>query len=384
MSQINLALLTGIAAAFVLFLLIYSIRRKNRHQTEAQAEYLSGLNSMISGDKKQALAKLRNTVRLDTDFVDAYIKIGDILRDEGEAEKAVKIHRDLLIRPTLSAKQRFEILRSLASDYISDHGWKNALLVLEQILDIDHKNEWALGRQLTVYEEMGDWQGAYDIVKKSNRLGKTERKFRMAAYKLEQGVQLTHLKREHDARLRFRESIKEDATFLPAYLQLADSYIREQRAQDALVVLKKYIRIDPKNSVLIFSRLRQVLFELGHFSDIQTVFFELTRDHPEIVEGHLGLAEIYEKKGEFLRAVDACKRAIAVDPARIDHKLVLIRLYNKLSRQDAAAELANELANTLIEAKKRIVCTACGSVYDEYRYRCASCGRWNALEISRD
>ncbi|HNT66793.1 MAG TPA: tetratricopeptide repeat protein [bacterium] len=384
MNQELLLPLLVLTGALILFLLIFLRRHKSRQQVEAQSEYIAGLHALIAGDKTGALEKFRRTVRLDTDYIDGYLKIGDILRSEGDALKAIKIHRDLLIRPSLKKTQRLAILRSLAEDYIAVQEWKNAQVVLQQILDLAHKDEWALSKELAVYEEMGDWQGAYDITKKNGRLNKLEKKTQMAAYKYEQGVQLTHLKREHDARLRFRESIKENPSFTPAYLSLSDSYVRENRANDALVVLKKFIRSNSEKSFLAFSRLRQTLFELGHFGDLQTVFLELTRDHPEIVEGYLGLAEIYEKKGEFLRAVEACKQAIASDPSRIDHKMILIRLYNKLGRCDTAMELASELANNLLVAKHRYICSSCGAVADEYRARCHSCAKWNTLEISRD
>ena len=326
-----------------------------------------------------ALEKLRQTVRLDTDFIDAYIKIGDILREQNEADKAIKIHRDLLIRPSLSQKQRMDILKSLSQDFVRNKQLKNALVVVEQLLDLDSKNEWAKDLQLSIYEQMGDWQGAYDIVRKSHRLSKDEKKFRMAAYKFEQGVQLSQLKKEHDARLRFREAIKEEPSFVPAHLNLADSYIRENRADDALIVLKKFIQSNPHYSDTAFTRLRQVLFDLGHYGDIQKVFIDLTKNHPEIIQGHLGLAEIYEKKGEFLRAVDICQKAIKENPHHLEPKFMLVRLYTKLDRHQAAADLAVELANTFTSGNKKFVCAECGQITDHYFYRCANCRSWNTM-----
>ena len=54
------------------------------------------------GDKKRALEKLRLAAIKDTSNIDAYLKIGDILRENGKVENAIKIHRQLTVRKGLS------------------------------------------------------------------------------------------------------------------------------------------------------------------------------------------------------------------------------------------------------------------------------------------
>ena len=117
------------------------------------------------------------------------------------------------------------------------------------------------------------------------------------------GRQFVKEKREHDGRLRFREALKLNSKSVPAFLELADSYMREKRDGDALAVLEKFVKSNPSSSGLAFTRLKQVLFDLGHFSDIENIYFELAKNNPYIIEGHLGLAEIYEKKGELHKAM---------------------------------------------------------------------------------
>ena len=60
---------------------------------------------------------MRDVVKQDTSHIDAYLQIGNILREEGNVEGAIKIHRSLTMRPNLSKDIQRQIHKSLAIDY---------------------------------------------------------------------------------------------------------------------------------------------------------------------------------------------------------------------------------------------------------------------------
>ncbi len=378
-------LVMSIAVAGVLLLILASIvvrRRRHKSTGEAQLEYIAGLNYLIQDDYEHALDKLRATVYLDTDYIDAYIKIGDVLRQQGKAENAIKVHRDLLIRPNLTRQNRLDILSSLADDYMAAERWQDALVVADELAGFNTSKTYVRDLKLAIYERMEDWQGAYNTIRKHGRIPERERKFRMAAYKAEQGRQRVRENREHDARLLFRDAIRDDPHFVKAYLELADSYRREQRIKDALGVLRKYVKKSPQNLDLAYSRLKQMMFDLGHFGDLEGLFKEVIGDNPDSIEGHIGMADILERKGELRKAVEMCNRASRLGPDRPDVKLMLIRLDEKLGRTEMASELASELVQQLIENRKKFVCDTCGYAADEYFYRCPRCEDWNIMDTA--
>ena len=380
MDNIQLVALVGVVTAVLIFLFAVVFRRKGGQKGEAQLNYIAGLNYIIAGEKDKALEKLQATVRLDTDFVDAYVKIGDILRQSGAPDKALKIHRDLAVRPVLPDDQRIGVMKALAQDYQALRQWQQALSACENILSTDRRNQWALDMQLSLYEEMEDWQAAHDIIRKNNRYSKQEKSPRLAAYKVEQGLQNIRAKREHDGRVCFREAIKEDPACIPGFLELADSYIREERSKDALEVLDDFIKRNPRFADLAFARLKQVLYDLGQFAVMEQIYLELEKDHPAVVAGLLGLADIYEKKGELNRAIETCNRALAIDSNRLDAKLMLVRLQSKMGREEAAADMASELANAMLATSNRFICQECRHETVDYFWRCPSCKAWNSAK----
>jgi len=381
MEQIHIIALTLIAVILVLTILFFRFFRSRQGSIgEAQTEYIAGLNNLIDGQYEKALEHLRKTVRLDTELIDAYIKIGDILRNQGYPDKAIKVHQDLLVRRDLANQKRTAILKSLAQDYKVNKNFHQAVTACEQILEIDRQNIWCKDFLLSVYEEMEDWHNAFDLLKKNNTIPKQQKASILACYKIEEGLNLTKVQKEHDARLCYREAIKYDKKSSAAYLELAHSYMREKRLKDALIALKQLVQNNPDNAELAFTQLKEVLFDLGQFGDLEKMYLELIKSNPDVIEAHLGLAEMFEKKGEYLKAVDICKSAMEIDPQRLDIKLMLIRLKSKLGMNEDAVDIAKKLAEEIVEDHHNYICENCGYHDNIYFWHCPQCKAWNSTK----
>ncbi len=381
MEQIHIIALVLIVVIFILTFGIFKIfRRRHVDQNEAQIEYIAGLNYLVDGEYEKALEHLRKTVRINTELVDAYIKIGDILRIQGFAEKAIKIHRDLLIRPELGNNRRISILMSLARDYYQNKNYLQAVTTLEEILSIDRQNEASKELLLLIYEDMEDWHKAYDLLKKSGKQLREDKERILACYKIEEGLKFTRINKEHDARLCFREAIKLDKNCSGAYLELAHSYIREHRLKDALTALNHLMQNNTHDAALAFERMKEVLFDLGQFGDLEKLYIELIKSKPEVMEAHVGLAEIMEKKGEYLKAIEVCQSALQIDPERLELKLMLIRLKSKLGLTEDAVEIAQKLAEGIVQEHHDYICTKCGYKSVTYFWHCPECKAWNSTK----
>lgn len=370
----------GALAVLLLIFVIIASRYKPQHKKSVQNEYISALHDLLEGNKQNALEKLKHVVRLDTGFIDAYILIGNIFRDSKIYDSAIKVHRDLLVRPSLSIDYQKKILSNLARDYQSAGQKKLALSTCEKLAELDKKDTWNQKFKLKIYEEMGDWQGSFEILKKLHHLDKKEKATRLAAYKVKQGLQLVELKQEHEARLSFREAIKLDSKFYPGYLELINSYIRDKRANDALKELKRFIQNSPEYSDLALTQLEVMLYDAGHFDNIEQFFKQVISVNPKIIQAYIGLASVYEKKGELIKASEMCRKALQQDKKNIKAKLLFIKINHKLQRYELVSQEANQLANEQLINAICFVCSECGFTQKSHFWHCPECGSWNSMK----
>lgn len=372
--------LIGILAAIVFAMLIHNSRKENKKVFPGQDLYYAGLSAFLSGDLEKALKKFYATIQQNTENIDAYIKIGDILRNMGAAERAAKVHRDLLIRQNLNDDHKISIYHALAEDYKADKKYTLALDALDKLAALDESDSWAATFRISLYEATNDWVNATAAVETHPTLTREEQLHRTALYLTAQGLELAMVGKEHDARLRFREAMKASPSYLPPYLELVDSYMRDGRPKAALTILRQIVAFETPFPELIFGRLKQVLFELGLYGDLERYYQEFLESPSTLVVAYLGLAELYIKKGEIEKAVEACKSALSHQPECLEAHLMLAHFFLKLGQNDKASENLAQIKGQLLARQNNFKCSSCGHRMERYFYRCPQCQTWDSAQ----
>lgn len=375
--------LTYIGIAFIIaiiaMIIIYFIKTPQKKK-DASAEYTTALNYLIVGDNKKALEKFRESVSLNTGNVDAYVKIGDILRDEGEADRAIKIHRGLTLRRNLTVTQKIEIFKSLIKDYHAAKKYDRAIQVCHKLLEMTHSDLWTQEIMLKLYEDSGDWDSAGDMLSKIQKLKGINDKRLLALYRVQSGLKCIGDGRERDGRIKFREAIKLDKLCASAYLHLSDSYIRENRYDDALSELKKFIALAPHLSHLGFSRIKDILFHEGMFGEVEVIFKSLLQKNPESEAILLSLVDICERKGDIEKGINLCNRILDRNPDSYQAQRYLAQFLSRTGKKEKALEHALRLIDDLMSKNAdNYTCKSCGYVSEEPAWHCPQCHEWDTF-----
>ncbi|NIU94119.1 tetratricopeptide repeat protein [candidate division KSB1 bacterium] len=342
---------------------------------QAAADYAEGLNLLLEGNREVALKKLKEAVSKDSNNVDAYLKIGDILREMGQIERAINVHKYLTVRSGLTFKQRSDILWSLTKDYESAKEYDKALGVVNKVLAEDKNMRWAKEMKVQLHEQKEEWENAFQAYKQLHK--KNGRKSgRLALYRVQQGMQFIENGHEKEAQNCFRDAIKIDPTTPPAYIYLADSYRRESRKRDALKVLKEFVERVPNQSYLAFERIQQLLYEGGVFGEIENLYLDIIRTQPNNLMARLALIEIYEKKGEIEKAIDTSLEVLEQEPTNKQAKKYLVKLYHKTGANDKAVQEALDIIEQSLKQKEFFKCKLCGYESEEPFWRCPECLEW--------
>jgi len=328
-----------------LLLYLQRLRNAKKPMEEAAHDFAAGLNYLVGGDRALALQKFREVVRRDTNNVDAYVKIGDILRDAGNHERAVKVHRDLLVRTNLTHHQQIQILRSLAKDYEVAGKHEMALQSVQKILAIHRSDLWALDLEVQLYERLKQWDKAFESCEALGEARGESQGARLAHYLIQEGKQLAEQNNQKAGRVKFREALKFDPQVPEAYINIADSYLREERPEDALETLKKFIEKNPGKASLVFTRIKDILYNIGEFGEIENIYNSIIEEYPDNKEARLALAEIYEKKGEINRAIQLCVDVLEKDGKYKPARRMLVAYYHKKGDDRRAVEHALKYVN---------------------------------------
>ncbi len=358
---------------------IYLIFRPKSNR-DASDEYTAALNCLISGDKAGALKKLREVVHHNTNNVEAYIKIGDILREQGVYDRAIKIHRGLTVRRNLTLSQKIDLSKSLIEDYESAHKIDRAVSVADRLIELAGNEIWAQEIKLRVYENAEKWEEASEILKTLQKAKGEKDDSLLALYKIEAGLKLIQASKEREGRVKFREAIKLDRNCSFAYLNLSDSYMREERYKDALAELKKFMTQVPQLAQLAFHRIKNILYYIGSYGEIEIIFKNLLEKNPNNDTIRLALADVLERKGEINKAIDLCFETLDKNPDSRSAKLYLARYLPRLNRKDEALKFAMDLIeHSPYDKESEFVCQKCRYESTEPLWRCPKCFSWRTF-----
>jgi len=96
-------------------------------------DYLTALEYWIEGDLDQAAALLHQVVHDDPDSVEPFLQLGNLLRLQGDSERAAVLHRGLTVRTNLTMAQKLSVGLSLAEDLNALGHWDDAREVLDTL-----------------------------------------------------------------------------------------------------------------------------------------------------------------------------------------------------------------------------------------------------------
>ena len=82
------------------------------------ADYIRGLNLVLSRKTDEALELFVQMAKVDDDTLETHFALGHLFRRRGEVERAIRVHENLLARPNLNETQRHQALFALAEDYL--------------------------------------------------------------------------------------------------------------------------------------------------------------------------------------------------------------------------------------------------------------------------
>jgi lipopolysaccharide biosynthesis regulator YciM len=317
-----------------LFLFLFSLifyvlyERYFKQQTKSESElYNEALRALLDGKEETAFTKLRQVVTEDSSNIDAYLRLGAILRNNNKPQQALQVHKDLTLRGRLEPNVKVNILRQLYFDYIDLNNFEMAKAALQEMTTINSKNRWSFVRLLELQKEMQLWDEAYDTAVMLLKLEENKSKQPLASFKYHMGDELYKKREYHKARILFKEALGFDPEYVDAYLSIGDSYLDEDRIEDAVNFWIKLIKTVPDKGHLVIERLKKALFELGRYGEIDQICENILKHSPKNYEAKLCLAEFHEKKGDTDQAEEILIEVVEENPENIKSVLELIRIY---------------------------------------------------------
>lgn len=151
-----------------------SFTKKDSPYSHIPLDYLKGLNFLLDEQPDKAIDLFIQMLEVNNDTVETHLALGSLFRRRGEVDRAIRIHQNLIARPTLLPAQRAHALFELGQDYMKAGLFDRAETLFGELVESSPHSEQALEYLLDIYQQEKDWTNAIKIAQRIGiKKGKT-------------------------------------------------------------------------------------------------------------------------------------------------------------------------------------------------------------------
>lgn len=366
--MIVLIILVVALIACVLFLYFY---RKHEKAT-GHTPYIEALIALLENRENLAMKKFKEAVNIDSDLVDAYIRLGDLYRKKGDVERAIQIHQSLTVRPTLKKYEEKKVYLALVNDMLETTRLNKATSFLKEIIKIDKKDKHARELILKIYEDMGNYVDCIALYEEGSTKLKDDRRhaFYYASFA---HTRLKDIKgKDPGAEKEVVNLLKKALKIVPnsfaALFQFASYYEQKGNLKKAKEYYHRIMTQHPDRAFSVVSKFEKVYFELGLFDEIIPIYEKIFQNNPKNFAVGFALADVYEKKNDLAGAKEVYGKLADVYPNSV---LPRLRMVKASIKDKALKEKIAEMEATVAQEKYK--CGKCGFTTDKFTLLCPKC-----------
>ncbi len=287
--------------------------------------YSNALNAIIQGDNSEAIKLLKQVVNRDSDNINAYLQLGNLLRSTNPQQSS-KIHQALTVRPKLSKIISREIHQALALDYIELLDYKRAKIEAEMALKYDKKSLWANQLLLQIAEKQNDWASAGIIASKIHKSTGVRDNRQLAELQLQAGNDQLEQDENKKALSHYQNAIKLDPTYSIPYLHIGNMYEKENNLKKAIINWESYLTKTQDSPSEIYKKIESALFELGRFGEIEQFYNRILAQKPNDKNAVVQITSLLNDKGEIEKAIELIDSVINKFDDSIHARLIKIKI----------------------------------------------------------
>lgn len=373
-----LALLSAIAFGWFVAKIQYT-RKIKQTGFDLPSAYFKGLNYLLNEEPDKAIEIFVQVLEVNSETIETHLALGNLFRRRGEAERAIRIHQNLMARPALSSEQRALALMELGRDYLKAGLYDRAENLFQELTDDRQQGSEVLQSLLQIYEHEKEWKKAISSAQKlSKTTGKSMNNV-IAQYYCELSDAAINTGDFAAASNLARQALTTDPGCVRASLIHGNVEAEQSNHREAIKAWKK---IGDQDAMFLGEVADKVQDSFRALNDEQglTRFFQTALDKHKTISIMLTMSEIInEQQGnnaaekfiiEWLRkrpTVHGLYRLIDLSIKKSGDKvsddLVLLR--------GIIGELKNE--------HEGYVCQNCGFKGKVMHWLCPGCHKWNTV-----
>ena len=344
------------------------------------SDYFRGLNYLLNDRPDKAIEVFIKVLEVESETVETHLALGNLFRRRGEVDRAIRIHQNLVARPSLEFDQRALALLELGLDYMRSGLLDRAESLFKELLESGAHQRQAMDHLIDIYQQEQDWDKALEYTGRLQKIANRNLGEMRAHFLCEQAQTEMADGTVENASDLLREAITVDGKCVRASLMQAEIAMTAGAYEASISHLQEIEKQDLAFLPEAIGPLVDSYRALDRIDDLVSYLKRLSALHAGITPV-LVLAEIMTELGSIDEAKQRIVEELKIRPTvRGIDRLIDYSLANASGEAKENLVLLKELTVRLIEEKSSYMCGNCGFKGRSLHWQCPSCKLWNSVK----
>ena len=347
---------------------------------QLSADYLKGLNYVLNERPDQAVELFTRMAELDDEALETHFALGSLFRKRGEVDRAIRVHQNLIARPSLSRAQKDQATVALAEDYLGAGLFDRAETLFMKLCESPEFSHHSLTRLIRICESTREWDRAIEFHAELERSDPTVSDApEIAQYYCELAEQARAAKDIATAREMLKKAEAGRSRTVRSQLIGANLASDVGKHDDAIRLYRQVINESPDLLIEIIPRLASSCKAADKDDELTRILRELM-ERDERHADALAMAAVLDPSIDNSVALDALQNFIANDSMLNGLVDVDSLLHAGAVERVESLNRIRETLKRIVASKPRYVCEQCGYASRIMNWQCPGCRSWETMK----
>ena len=350
-------------------------RHPQKHVKAFNPEYFKGLNYLLNEQPDKAIDVFIGLLEVNSETVETHLALANLFRRRGETERAIRIHQNLIARPSLHGEQRLQAMVELGLDYMHAGVLDRAEHLFLELLQQPNPHPQAAKQLMRIYQQEKKWAQAIEMGKQIDTSKTGQVRPLIAQFYCELAEQHTNQDR-HEAFTMLKQALFQDPNCVRASLLEARLYLTINQPRKALDALQN---IEQQNPAFLSEALpywHKAYQQLADLPALRDKLSQLITRHPNMTSARIMLTNIIAELESTKAAQQFLYEQLHHHPS-VEGLHTLIKLGE--NNQIALIPLIDRITRTMVEKGDRYTCKNCGFSGKTMHWLCPGCAKWGTV-----
>jgi len=344
--------------------------------------YFRGLNFLLNEQPDKAIESFIEVVKVDPQTIDLHFALGSLFRRQGETDRAIRMHQNLLDRPDLPADKRTMATYELAQDF-HRAGLLDRAEALFNKLHASPFESTALGHLISIYETEKDWPKAIEATTRMEAISRTPYFKEIAQYHCELAQAALLRADSASATAEIERALAGHRACARANVLLGDLRVAQGDLRGAIEAWQRIESQNPAFLALVADRFADAFRKLDDRATGIRLLRSYHAQYPSLDLLNALFNLVLEQDGAAT-AADLVKEELARNPTLIGlDRLLEAQLHSAPPERRHDLELVKGLVGQHIKRLGMYRCEQCGFRARQYYWRCPGCQKWETYSPKR-